>query len=87
VRVTGDVVADANQCHHEFVNDPTAMLLEGASIIASSNRLRGGRAMLILQAIEARFAAVGNLAPGGTHFGGPGAGLPPPWQDLNPTVP
>ena len=65
VRVTGDVVADANQCRHEAAEDPTAMLLQGSSIIASSNRLRGGKATLVLRTAENRFAAVGNLAPAG----------------------
>ncbi|HEV8249130.1 MAG TPA: right-handed parallel beta-helix repeat-containing protein, partial [Gaiellaceae bacterium] len=87
VRVTGDIVADANQCRYEVAEDPTGILLRGSSIVASSNRLRGESAMLILQTNEVGFAAVGNLAAGGTHFGAPGNGLPPPWQDLNPTVP
>jgi hypothetical protein len=42
--------------------------------------------MLVLETAEDRFAAVGNLASGGTHLGGPGAGLPGPWDALNPTV-
>ena len=87
VQVTGDVVADANQCRHETSGDPTAMLLQGSSIVASSNRLRGGKAALVLRTAENRFAAVGNLAPGGTHLNNPGAGLPSPWQPLNPQVP
>jgi hypothetical protein len=86
VQVGGDVVADANQCRHEAAEDPTAVLLQGSSVIASSNRLRGGRAMLIIRTQENRLAAVGNLAPGGTHLNNPGAGLPSPWQPLNPNV-
>jgi hypothetical protein len=86
VRVGGDVVADANQCRHELAEDPTAMLLQGSSVIASGNRLRGGEAMLIIRTAENRLAAVGNLAPGGTHLNNPGAGLPSPWQPLNPNV-
>ena len=84
VRVTGDVVADANQCRHEAAEDPTAMLLQGSSIIASSNRLRG-KATLVLRTAENRFAAVGNLAPAG-RTNNLGAGLPSPWQPLNPNV-
>jgi hypothetical protein len=86
VRVRGDVVAEGNQTLYAEAEDPTAMLLQGTSVVASSNRLRGGKAMLILAAPENRFAAVGNLAPGGTHLNSPGAGLPAPWQPLNPNV-
>ena len=82
----GDVVAEANQCFHDQAENPSAVVLLGSSVIASSNRLRGGKAALILQTAENRFAAVGNLAPGGTHLGSPGAGLPAPWQALNPNV-
>ena len=86
VRVGGDVVADANQCRHERAEDPTAMLLQGSSVIASGNRLRGEEARLVIRTDENRLAAVGNLAPGGTHLNGPGSGLPSPWQPLNPNV-
>lgn len=86
VRVGGDVVADANQCRHERAEDPTAMLLQGSSVIATGNRLRGEEAMLIIRTDENRLAAVGNLAPGGTHLNNPGSGLPSPWQPLNPNV-
>jgi hypothetical protein len=86
VRVAGDVVADGNQCEHQTEQDPTAMLLQGSSITASSNRVRGPRSMLILNVAENRFAAVGNLTPGGTHLNGPGGALPAPWQALNPIV-
>ncbi len=86
VRVGGDVVAEANQCTYEPIEDPSAVVLEASSVVASSNRLRGEKSMLIMQVPEDRFAAVGNLVPGGTHLGGPGAGLPLPWQPLNPDV-
>lgn len=86
VRVGGDVVAEGNQCLYVLREDPSAVVLGGSSIVASSNRLRGDRAMLILEVEENRFAAVGNLASGGTHLGGPGNGLPSPWQPLNPDV-
>jgi hypothetical protein len=86
VRISGDVVAEANQCFHDQAENPSAMVLLGSSVVASANRLRGGKAALILQTAENRFAAVGNLAPGGTHLGSPGSGLPAPWQALNPNV-
>jgi hypothetical protein len=87
VRVRGDVVAQANQCEHVAARDPTGVLLTASSISAASNRVRGERSMLVLQVPENRFAAVGNLASGGTHLGGPGNGLPDPWDPLNPVVP
>jgi hypothetical protein len=85
VRVRGDVVAQGNQCLHAN-GEPAGILLEGTSISASTNRVRGGESMLVLRVPENRFAALGNLAAGGTHLGGPGAGLPAPWEPLNPTV-
>jgi hypothetical protein len=42
--------------------------------------------MLVLDVAENRFAALGNLAAGGTHLGSPGAGLPGPWDPFNPLV-
>jgi hypothetical protein len=87
VRVGGDVVAEGNQCLHRPREDPSAVVLGASSVIASSNRVRGERSMLILEVPENRFAAVGNLAAGGTHLGSPGAGLPGPWDPLNPVVP
>jgi hypothetical protein len=87
VRVGGDVVAEGNQCRHEQEGEAAGILLQAGSITASSNRVRGVRSMLVLEVPENRFAAVGNLAAGGTHLGGPGGGLPSPWQPLNPTVP
>jgi Family of unknown function (DUF6519)/Right handed beta helix region len=86
VRVTGDVVADANQCTHLEPGEPLGVLLAASSVTASTNRVRGGKAMLVLEVREDRFAAVGNLAAGDTHLGAPGAGLPPPWDALNPQV-
>jgi Family of unknown function (DUF6519)/Right handed beta helix region len=86
VRVSGDVVADANQCTYAAGHDPSAVVLQGSSVVASSNRLRGPRSMLILEVAENRFAAVGNLAPGGTGLGGITGTLPAPWAPLNPNV-
>jgi len=86
VRVGADVVADANHCTHTE-GDVEAVVLRAPAITASTNRVRGGESMIILQTAENTFAAVGNLAPAGTHLGGPGNGLPDPWQPLNPHVP
>jgi hypothetical protein len=41
---------------------------------------------LILKVAEDRFAAVGNLAPGGTRLGDVTGTLPPTWKPLNPDV-
>ena len=85
VNVRGDAVVDANQCDHahgQFVG----LAIGGSSITASTNRVRGPEATAVLVTAENRFAAVGNLAPGGTHLGGPGNGLPSPWDALNPSV-
>lgn len=86
VRVRGDVTAQANQCEHLEGQEPTGVLLEASSVTASSNRVRGPKSMLVLEVPEDRFAALGNLAAGGTHLGGPGGGLPAPWEPLNPIV-
>jgi hypothetical protein len=86
VRVAGDIVVLGNQCFHDEGQQPTGIQLQGTSITASTNRLRGGKSMLVLQVPAARLAAVGNLAAGGTHLQNPGAGLPAPWKPLNPTV-
>lgn len=86
VRAGADIVADANHCTH-VEGDVRAVVLRARTITASSNRVRGGDSMLILETNENTFAAVGNLAPAGTHLGGPGNGLPGPWQPLNPNVP
>jgi hypothetical protein len=86
VRVAGEVVAQGNQCVYLDQQQPTGVLLQSSAISASGNRLRGGRAMIVLRVAENRFAALGNLAAGGTHLGGPGAGLPDPWKPLNPQV-
>ena len=85
VLAAGDVIANANQCSH--IGESVGALLRGDSIVASSNRVRGTRATLVLQVPEDRFSAVGNLAAGGTHLGAPGDSLPAPWDALNPTVP
>lgn len=87
VRVDGDVVLDANQCEHLQAGEPAGVLVEAGSVTAGTNRVRGERAMLVLEVREDRFAALGNLTAGGVHLGGPGAGLPAPWDALNPLVP
>ena len=86
VRVSGDVVAEGNQCLYAALEDPSAVVLRGSSVVASSNRLRGERSMLILEVEEDRYAAVGNLCPGGTHLGAPNNEVPDPWRPLNPKV-
>jgi hypothetical protein len=86
VQVRGDVVAQGNQCDHEGT-EPAGIQLQGTSITASTNRVRGDKAMLILVVPENRFAAVGNLTAGGTRLGSPTGALPPPWEPLNPIVP
>lgn len=86
VRIAGDLVAVGNQCEHEATGDqPAAMLLRAQSITATSNRARGGRARIVLDVDPKRFAAVANLAAGGTHLGS--GTLPAPWAPLNPQVP
>ncbi|HEY7873661.1 MAG TPA: DUF6519 domain-containing protein [Actinomycetota bacterium] len=86
VSVFGDVVFDANQCEQVLSNDTIAVAIDAQSITASSNRVRGDEAMLVLLTAKNRFAAVGNLASGGTHFGGAHDGLFDPWEVLNPIV-
>jgi hypothetical protein len=86
VRVAGDVVAQGTQCLHDHAQEPAGMRLQGTAITAASNRIRGGKSMLVLQVQENRFSALGNLAAGGTHLNNPGGGLPAPWSPLNPTV-
>jgi Family of unknown function (DUF6519)/Right handed beta helix region len=87
IRVFGDVVFDANQCELIFSGgDFGAVNLDASSITASTNRVRGEEAMLVLATAKHRFAAVGNLTTGGTHIGGPGGGLFDPWEMLNPIV-
>lgn len=85
-RVRGDLVAEGNQCEHAgTAHTPMAMRLAAQSITATSNRARGTRARIVLDVDPKFFAAVGNLAPGGTHLAaGP---LPAPWAPLNPQVP
>jgi hypothetical protein len=87
VRVGGDLIAQGNYCQHQERSDATdGLVLQASVITASTNRLRGGRSRILLQAADdGHLAAVGNLAPGGTRT--PGGGLPGPWAQLNPTVP
>lgn len=85
LEVRGDAVVAANQCDHGR-GHIVAMAIGGTTITASTNRVRGPQASAVLVTSEDRFAAVGNLAPGGTHLGSPGSGLPSPWDALNPTV-
>ena len=88
VRVSGDIIADTNHCTHAEGIPEALVLTSATSITASTNRVRGGRkAMLVLNIPEDRFAAVGNIASGGTHLNGAGAGLPAPWQPLNAFAP
>jgi hypothetical protein len=88
VSVTGDVVAQGNQADYE--GEPAVgVRLQATSITAATNRVRGTRAMLVLQVDPKRFAAVGNLAPGGTRLASPSGALsdlPAPWAPLNPSV-
>lgn len=85
VGVGGDAVVDANQCD-QADSQVLGLVVGASSITASTNRTRGAEAMIVLVVSEDRFAAVGNLAPGGTHLGGAGNGLPGPWDALNPAV-
>ena len=86
VRIAGDLVAVGNQCDHDVTGgQPAAMLLAARSITATSNRARGERATIVLDVDPKRFAAVANLAGGGTRLGS--ATLPAPWAPLNPQVP
>jgi Family of unknown function (DUF6519)/Right handed beta helix region len=88
VRVVGDAVVQGNQCTHDATEQqPTGAFVQALSISAAGNRVRAGQSMLVLQVDPKRFAALGNLASGGTHLNGPGNGLPAPWAPLNPTVP
>jgi len=85
VRIAGELVAQGNQCEHVGGDSPVAMDLTASAITASTNRARGTRARIVLHVDGKRFAALGNLAPGGTHLGS--SPLPAPWAPLNPTVP
>ncbi|MER6187928.1 DUF6519 domain-containing protein [Streptomyces sp. NPDC001652] len=87
IRVAGDVVADANQFVHGGAQEVRAFVVAASSATVTTNRVRGGpRAALVLEVAAGRFAAVGNLAPGGVHLGAVGNGLPAPWNGLNPAV-
>jgi Family of unknown function (DUF6519) len=84
VRVTGDVVAQGNHCTQSG-GSTTAAFLQGSVVTASSNRIAGGQSMLVLRVGgDNPFAALGNLAPGGTHLNAPGNPVPAPWNALNP---
>ena len=85
-RVAGDIVAQGNHCTHSGGQQPTGVFLQASVITASTNRLTAGDSMIVIRVGEDGFAAVGNLAPGGTHLNNPGNGLPAPWAPLNPTV-
>jgi len=86
VRVNGEIAAEGNQCLHNGEQQPAGIWLEASALTASTNRVRGVRSMLVLKVDEKRFAAVGNLAAGGTFLNAPGGALPNPWKALNPTV-
>jgi hypothetical protein len=85
-RVSGDIVAQGNHCTHSGGQQPTGVFLQASVVTASTNRLTAGDSMIVIRVGESSFAAVGNLAPGGTHLNNPGNGLPAPWAPLNPTV-
>ena len=88
-RVTGDVTAQGNQWRHAGGSDrPIGAFLQGRVVTASTNRLDGDDSapMFVLRTGDSPFAAVGNLAPGGTHWNTAGSGLPDPWGPLNPTA-
>jgi hypothetical protein len=85
VRVAGDVVAQGNHCTQSG-GSVTGAFLQGAVVTASSNRIAGGQSLLVIRPGDKPFAAVGNLAPGGTHLNNPGNPVPAPWNALNPTA-
>ncbi|MFL6007532.1 MAG: DUF6519 domain-containing protein [Gaiellaceae bacterium] len=88
-RVTGDVIAQGNHLRHGGPGDrPTGAFLQGNVVTASTNRLDGDDSapMIVIRVGDGSFAALGNIAPGGTHLNTPGSGLPAPWGPLNPTA-
>jgi hypothetical protein len=85
VRIGGELVAQGNQCEHLAGDSQVAMDLTASTITASTNRARGTRAQIVLNVDPKRFAALGNLAPGGTYLGS--SPLQAPWAPFNPTVP
>jgi hypothetical protein len=87
VRVAGEVVAEGNRVFHQRGEQPAGILVQATAATVATNRVRGPEPIILLQVPAGRFAAVGNLAAGGTHLNNPGAGLPAPWSPLNPTVP
>ncbi len=88
VRVRGDIVADANHCT-QLAGTSKACVLGGATVTASTNRVRGGGAQLLLEVGAAKFAAVGNITANGTLLvtGSTPAPVSGPWNQLNPIVP
>jgi hypothetical protein len=85
VRVAGDLIAQGNHVTQSG-GSTTAAFLQGTVVTASSNRITGGLSMLVLRVGGDRpFAALGNIAPGGTHLNNPGNPVPAPWNALNPT--
>jgi hypothetical protein len=85
-RVGGDIVAQGNHVTHSGGRQPTGAFLQAPVVTASTNRVTGGDSMLVIRPREGGFAAVGNIASGGTHLNLPGNGLPAPWAPLNPTA-
>jgi hypothetical protein len=85
VRIAGELVAQGNQCEHAGGQSPVAMDLTASTITVSTNRARGTEARIVLNVDPKRFAALGNLAPGGTYLGS--SPLQAPWAPFNPTVP
>jgi hypothetical protein len=81
--VTGDVVAEGNQMERLGRGEPVALRVQARSMTVATNRVRGPKSMIVLEVDEGNFAALGNLASGGTHLGRAGAGLPGPWEPLN----
>ena len=86
VRVSGDVVAESNQCLFGALEDPSAVVLRGSSVIASANRMRGERSMLILQATRIGSPPSATSPRAGRTSAAPGAACRRPWQPLNPDV-
>jgi hypothetical protein len=89
VRVSGDAVAQANQADFAGGEVAIAIRVAAQTIAASANRLRGPRSLLVLEVDPKRFAAVANLAPGGTQLSdaaGNLTNLSAPWAALNPAV-
>jgi len=85
VRVAGDLIAQGNHVTQSG-GSTTGAFLQGGVLTASSNRITGGQSILLLRVGgDNPFAAVGNIAPGGTNLNAAGNALPAPWNALNPT--